>query len=72
MYTIIGISISISLFVLSLGVLAATCIVCMVKTRSKVTLYHPTALEPSVYEMTDHKNITSIKVETNSAYGIAN
>eukprot|EP00731_Ephydatia_muelleri_P003815 Em0001g3815a len=72
MYTIIGISISISLFVLSLGVLAATCIVRMVKTRSKVTLYHPTALEPSVYEMTDHKNITSIKVETNSAYGIAN
>ena len=39
-----------------------TCIGCMVKTRSKVTLHHPDpALEPSVYEMieTDQKKLLS-------------
>eukprot|EP00731_Ephydatia_muelleri_P003888 Em0002g64a len=74
-YTTIGITIVISFVVFfSLGVSLATCIGCMMKTRSKVkvTLPHP-ALEPSTYEMieTDQKKTTSIKIEANSAYGTA-
>ena len=74
-YTTIGITIVISFVVFfSLGVLVTTCISCMVKTRSKVTLHHlDPALEPSVYEMieTDQKKIKAIALEANSAYGIA-
>eukprot|EP00731_Ephydatia_muelleri_P035698 Em0149g4a len=72
---IIGITIIISFVVFfSLGVLVTTCIGCMVRTRSKVTLHHPNpALEPSVYEMikTDQKKIKAIELEANSAYGTA-
>ena len=75
MYYIIGITIIISFVVFfSLGVLVTTCIGCMVKTRSKVTLHHPNpAMEPSVYEMikTDQKKIKAIELEVNSAYGTA-
>ena len=70
-YAIIGITIVISFVVFfSLGVLVSTCIGCMVKERSKVTLHHP-APEPSVYEMVDsnQKKITAIEVKANSAYG---
>ena len=75
MYYIIGITVVISFVVFfSLGVSVTTCIGCMVKTRSKVTLHHPNpALEPSVYEMTEtHQNrIKAIELEVNSAYGTA-
>ena len=75
MYYIIGITVVISFVVFfSLGVLVTTCIGCMVKTRSKVTLHHPNpALEPSIYEMTEtHQNrIKAIELEVNSAYGTA-
>ena len=49
-----------------------TCICCMAKTRSKVTLHHPNpAMEPSIYEMTEtnEKKIKAIDLEVNSAYG---
>ena len=75
MYYIIGITIIISFVVFfSLGVSVTTCIGCMVKTRSKVTLHHPDpAMEPSVYEMikTDQNRIKAIELEVNSAYGTA-
>ena len=47
-----------------------TCIGCMVKTRSKVTLHHP-AMESPVYEMTDsnEEKTKAIDLEVNSAYG---
>ena len=72
-YIIIGITIAISFVVFfSLGVLVTTCIGCMVKTRSKVTLHHP-AMESTTYEMIEsmQKKITAIEVEPNSAYGTA-
>eukprot|EP00731_Ephydatia_muelleri_P020659 Em0013g386a len=74
--SIIGLTIAIAFVVFfSLGVLVATCIGCVVvKKRSTVTLPHqPALLEPLVYEMieSDQKKITTIKVETNSAYGTA-
>ncbi|KAL5515830.1 hypothetical protein EMCRGX_G001054 [Ephydatia muelleri] len=62
-YYIIGITIVTSFLVFfSLGVLVTTCICCMKKMKSKVTLPHP-ALEPSVYEMieTDKKRIKAIE-----------
>ena len=68
---IIGITIVISFVVFfSLGVLVTTCIGCMVKTRSKVTLHHP-AMESPVYEMTDsnEEKTKAIDLEANSAYG---
>ena len=74
-YITIGITIVISFVVFfSLGVSVTTCIGCMVKTRSKVTLHHPNpAMEPSVYEMTEtnEKKIKAIELEANSAYGTA-
>ena len=72
-YIIIGITIAISFVVFfSLGVLVTTCIGCMVKTRSKVTLHHP-AMESTAYEMIEsmQKKITAIEVEPNFAYGTA-
>ena len=51
-----------------------TCIGCMVKTRSNVTLHRPDpALESSIYEMieTDQNKIKAIELEVNSAYGTA-
>ena len=47
-----------------------TCIGCMVKTRSKVTLHHP-AMKPSAYEMIENSQtkMTAPEVEPNSAYG---
>ena len=71
-YTIIGITIVISVVFFSLGVLVTTCICCMAKTRFKVTLHHPDpAMEPSVCEMTETngKEIKTIDLEVNSAYG---
>ena len=73
-YSIIGLTIAIAFVVFfSLGVLVATCIGCVVKKRSTVTLNQPTLLEPLVYEMieSDQKKITTIKVKINSAYGTA-
>eukprot|EP00731_Ephydatia_muelleri_P002232 Em0001g2232a len=70
-HTIIGITIGISFVVFfCLGVLVTTCIGCMVKTRSKVTLHH-TAMKPSAYEMIENsqKTMTAPEVEPNSAYG---
>eukprot|EP00731_Ephydatia_muelleri_P002234 Em0001g2234a len=70
-HTIIGITIGISFVVFfCLGVLVTTCIGCMVKTRSKVTLHHP-AMKPSAYEMIENsqKTMTAPEVEPNSAYG---
>eukprot|EP00731_Ephydatia_muelleri_P002271 Em0001g2271a len=72
-HAIIGITIGISFVVFfSLGVLVSTCIGCMVKTRSKVTLYHP-AMKPSAYEMIENsqKTMTAPEVEPNSAYETA-
>ena len=72
-YNIIGITIVISFVVFfSLGVLVTTCIVCMMKKKSKVTLHHP-AVEPSVYEMvdTDPKKTATVDMDANSAYGTA-
>ena len=74
-YSIIGLTIAIAFVVFfSLGVLVATCIGCVVKKRSTVTLPHqPALLEPLVYEMieSDQKKIATIKVKINSAYGTA-
>ena len=71
-YSVIGITIGTSFVVFfSLGVMVASCICCVVKMRSKVTL-HQSAMAPSVYEMmgADQK-VAAFEVETNSAYGIA-
>eukprot|EP00731_Ephydatia_muelleri_P003592 Em0001g3592a len=59
-YIFIGITIAISFVVFfSLGVLVTTCIGCMVKTRSKVTLHHP-AMESTAYEMIENLNPSSL------------
>ena len=73
--TIVGITTVISFVVFfSLGLLLATCIGCMVKTRSKAT---PIKQQSIVYDMigtsqerigTSQEWIATIKVEDNSAY----
>ena len=68
--TIIGITIASSFVVFfSLGVLVATCIGCMVKTRSKASPVQ----QPIVYDMigTSQGRIAEIKVEPNYAYDVA-